>query len=146
MGWLEARAQIAAVLGGVSITSPIEQTIARVYESPPGTFQDLPCFVIHPPAVEVSRSAGGLRRKTYTVRLRLLVTDADKDQASAIVDAYREAALDAFDSALALKGTADAVQGPRADEATSFEYTSGRYPGVDLFLTVQFTETRSFDS
>ena len=135
MAWAEAKTQIAVVLGGVAVTTPVAQTIKKVYTSPPGTLQDLPCFVIFPPACEIWRGSGGLRRKTYTVRLRLFV-----------VDAYREATMDAFDVAVTLNATADNIQGPTAEEAAAFEYAGKKYTGMDFLLTVQLTELRTFEA
>ena len=97
MPWSSARARIVVLLATLKLAEPVLSTIAKVYPTPPPTIGDLPCFVIYPPALKVERGPG-IRIKTYTVRLRLLVTDADLEQAADLVDAYREAVVDVFDT------------------------------------------------
>lgn len=147
MAWADARARIAELLETVSITSPITESIVKAYETPPGTVQDLPCFIIFPPALTVERGSGGLRIKTYTVRLELLVRDADLSQAADLVDAYREATIDVFDTKGTLSGTCTLIVGPRVEEASGLEYPRGTgsfYTGFDAFLTVQIQEPKAF--
>ena len=143
MAWRDARREIKNLLETVSITSPVKQAINRVYETPPETVQDLPCFIIYPPALAVERSSS-LRIKRYTVRLRLLVSDADLDRAADLVDAYREAAIDVFDGDLTLNHTCTQIVGPAVEEAASFAYAGRDYTGLDCLLTVEIKEARAF--
>lgn len=143
MAWRDARTRLKALLGTVSISSPDEQAIKRVYETPPGTVQDVPCFIIYPPALSVERSSS-LRVKKYTVRLRLLVSDADLDRAADLVDAYREAVIDVFDGDLTLNRTCTQIVGPAVEEAASFGYGGRDYTGLDCLLTVEMKEAKSF--
>lgn len=144
MAWADAKARIAVDLAAVAITSPITQTIKKVYTDPPGTIGDTPCFIIYPPALTVSRTSSSLRTKVYTVRLRLLVSDADLSRASALVDAYREAVVDAFDAEVALNFTATIIEGPNIEEAASFTYGAKAYTGMDCMLTVRLLEAANF--
>jgi len=143
MAWINARARIKALLETVSITSPVEQTIKRVYETPPGTVQDLPCFIIYPPALTVERGSS-LRIKHYTVRLRLLVSDADLDRAADLVDAYREAVIDVFDGDVTLNGTCTQIVGPAVEEAASSSYGGRDFTSIDCLLTVEIKEAKAF--
>jgi len=146
MAWLDARTRIAALLATVSITEPIEQTIERVHATPPANVEDLPCFIIYPPALKVERGSA-LRIKTYTVRLRLLVGDADMDQAADLVDAYREAVIDVFDTDTRLSNSQTRITGPSAEEAGSVQYPAGTgawFTVVDCFLTVIIEEPKDF--
>lgn len=143
MAWADAKARIAVDLAAVAITSPVAQTIKRVYADPPESIQDLPCFIIYPPALTVSRGSA-LRTKVYTVRLRLLVSDEDLSRASALVDAYREAIVDAFDVETALNLTAETIDGPSFEEAASFTYGQRQFTGMDCMLTVILVDGVSF--
>jgi hypothetical protein len=144
MGWLAARTRIAAILAAVSITEPVEATIARVYENPWETVEDSPCFIFVPPPREVERGSS-LRIKTYTLMMRCLVYDDARERASDMVDAFVEATIDAFDSDLTLNGSASDIKGPRAPEgAKGFEYAGRRFVGIDCFLTVVIKEAKAF--
>jgi len=143
MAWADAKARIVAVLETLAITEPEAQTIKRVYPNPPGSVTGVPCIVVYPPALEVSR-ANSVRAKRYTVRLRLLLTDADLSQAAALVDAYREAIIDLFDAELTLSTTATAIEGPTVEEASSFTYGAKAYTGFDALLTVHIEEGKAF--
>ncbi len=142
MAWADAKARIVAVLETLEITEP-ESEIKRVYPNPPGTIGDVPCVIVYPPARAVDR-ANSVRTKHYTVRLRLLVTDADLSQASALVDAYGEAIIDLFDVNLTLTHTATAIEGPTVEEASSFTYGAKAYTGFDALLTVHIEEGKAF--
>jgi hypothetical protein len=144
MSWLSARARIAVLLGKVELAEPVKSAIAKVYPTPPGTIGDLPCFIIYPPALKVERGQSGLRIKTYTVRLRLLVSDADLDQAADLVDAYREAVVDMFDTDVRLSDSHTRIQGPTVEEAGQFTYGGRDYTGMDCLLTVIIEEPRNF--
>jgi len=142
MTWAAARGALATALAAVSITSPISQTVKRVYESPPGTVQDVPCFIIYPPEVRIDRSYGQ-RDKTYTVRCRLLVSDQDLDQAAALVDAFRESAIDKMDDNTELGGNAETAFLDRVTEAQAYSY--GRmYTGLDCFVTIRLHDHKAF--
>jgi len=140
MAWADAKARIVAVLETLEIT---DSEINRVYPNPPGTIGDVPCVIVYPPAVTVDR-ANSVRTKHYTVRLRLLLTDADLAQAAALVDAYREALIDLFDDELTLSTTATAIEGPTVEEASSFTYGAKAYTGFDALLTVHIEEGKAF--
>jgi hypothetical protein len=141
--WRDSRDRIAALLATVAITEPVENSIQRVYETPPETVQDLPCFIIYPPALTVERGSS-LRVKTYTVRLRLLVMDADADRAADFTDAFREAVVDVFDTDVTLSANCAQIVGPKIEEAASFSYGGREFIGMDCFLTVQIKEAKAF--
>jgi hypothetical protein len=141
--WRDSRDRIAALLATVAITEPAENSIQRVYETPPATVQDVPCFIIYPPALTVERGSS-LRIKSYTVRLRLLVMDADADRAADFADAFREATIDVFDADVTLDHKCAQIIGPRIEEAASFAYGGREFIGMDCFLTVQIKEPKAF--
>lgn len=139
MAWSDAKAQLVAILAGVAITSPVAQTVKKVYANPPGTVQDVPCFIVYPPSVVVERPSGTVREKRYQVRCRLLVLDADLDRASDLCDAYREAVIDTFDDDVTLNLTVSNSE-MAIEEASSFTYGQRSYTGFDVVLTIDMTD------
>ncbi len=145
MSWADAKTQLATVLATVAITSPIVQTIKRVYSDPPGTIADLPCLIIFPPAVIIERNYGH-RDKSYIVRCQLFVTDADLDRAAALVDAYREAMIDVMDDNTELNGTSESAMLDRIEEAKALEYGGRNCTGFSAFITVRLHDNKTFGS
>lgn len=143
IAWADSRARIATDLATVAITSPITQTVKRVYATPPGVIQDMPCFIIYPPALEFSRHSA-LRMKRYTVRIQFFITDQDLDRATDIVDNYREAVVDMFDQDVTLNGTCTQILGPRFEPAVSLKYAEKDYVGLDFFLSVDISTAATF--
>lgn len=134
------------LLATVSIDEPVQETIARVYEYAPPTIEDLPCFIIFMPAREPVRGSS-LLITTYTVRLELLVRDADIPRAQELADAYAEAMLAVFHADLTLNHTCTLITGPKIEEAGDLEYPRGsgqHYVGFNAFLTVQIQEPKAF--
>jgi hypothetical protein len=135
MAWADAKARIVEVLETLAITEPEAQTIKRVYPNLPGTIGDVPCVVVYPPADETEWPSSSLCRDTYTVRLRLLLTDADLATACALVDAYREALKAIIRTDLTLNLTSNVLK-MNVEEASSFSYGNRQFTGMDAFLTV----------
>lgn len=111
---------------------------ANVHAVPPNGFRpdQLPAFVIWPPALEVQRISGGYRKKIYTTRITAIVSDAELIRAHQAVDDMREMMVDAFDDATALNDTCTTIAGPRFEEATTIAYGEQRFTAFDAFLTV----------
>lgn len=133
MSWATAKARIKVVLEGIS-------TVKRVYENPPNTIQDPPCFVIYPPAVEIDRRPGGWRKKDYTVRLRCVASDQDWASAAGALDTLREATIDAFDLDTRLDQNATIITGPRCEEAVQIQFGDRPFLGFDALLTVRLDD------
>ena len=141
MAWSDIRARLAVVLDAIAVTSPSAESIKRVYLTSPATVEDLPCFIIYPPAVEVERRPGGWRVNKYgPLRLRCLVRDADVAVAVDFLDAFREATIAAFDAEIRLENEATLVQSQRIDEAKAFKYGGRDYVGFDCILGVRLDE------
>lgn len=144
MSWPTARAELKALLATVAITSPITQTIKKVYEFPPGAIQDKPCFIIYPPAITIERRSGGWRSDRYRVRVALLVQDADKDRAAELVSAYIDKVTDLIDANVTLNGTATVVNEQETEEGTAIAYGGLEYPGCITFLTIRADFSTTF--
>jgi len=135
VSYADARARIATVLATVAITSPIEQTIKKVYADPPGTIGDVPCFILYGSSGSVGWMMGGTSGvESHTERVRLLIYDSDLDRAANIVRAYRMALLTAFASEGGL-GNAAVIEGFSWDEPASFSYGGKDFTGQDFMIT-----------
>ena len=143
MAWADARARIKTVLEGVSITqgsdSPITQSLARVYEFPPETVQDLPCCVMNG-ATLISERRVSLRHKVYEEAIDLMLIDEGQTRAVELVEAYREAILDAFDADITLNGNASNIDGPQFGRPEG----DGTVTSVSFTITVRLTESATF--
>lgn len=145
MSWADAKDKLADVLATVAITSPAAITIARVYSDPPGQVADLPCIIIYPPALTV-RWQNSIEYKAYRARIRLVVKDADLAQAASLVDAFREALIDALSGSIKLGGGATVLNGTEVEEASDFEIPGGsgkHYTGFDAFLPVNIQQGKA---
>jgi len=144
INWLAARAEIAAILSGVSITAPVAASILRVFETPPKQASDLPCVII----VGVSKLApvrsSGLREREYVARLRLIVQDADINRTADMLDAFEEAIIDAFDKNLTLNGKVSNLGGPSWNEPDTLDAGGQSQWGADAFVTFRMFDDPGF--
>ena len=145
MSWSGIRADLKTTLEAISITSPSAKTIKKVYETPPATIQDVPCFIIYPPRAEVTWGEGAARRM-YTVRCRLLLSDADLAVAADLVDAFREATVDKIGTTNLKIGTAapfGVVVRLVIEEAGAIDLGGKKYAGLDCLLTLNIVGAAS---
>lgn len=142
--WLTARAEIASVLTGVAITSPISATILRVFETPPKQVSDFPCVIIVGASKADPIRSSGLRQRDYTARLRLIVNDADINRAADIIDAFEEAIIDAFDANLTLNGKVSNLNGPRWNEPGVVDAGGQDQWGADAFVVFSMDDSPTF--
>lgn len=135
MAYQDARDRIKTVLEGLSVTTPLAQSIARVYAEPPGTVQDLPCFVMYGSAAgTVEYSAGGASiEESETEHLRLLIRDADLERAAEFTREYRKALIAAFKSEAGL-GAHGLIVRLRWEELSGFRYGNKDHAGQDFFI------------
>ncbi len=112
MAYADARDRIKTVLEGLSITSPADMSIKRVYADPPPTIEDDPCFVMFGPAGAFGYTAGGaaIIEGPETERARVYVHDADYGRAAALVAAFRAALIAAFKTEATLNGHAELAE------------------------------------
>lgn len=144
INWLTARAEIAAILNGVAITSPIASSIQRVFETPPKYVSDFPCVMIVGTAKADPERSSGLREREYTARIRLLVRDADINRAADIIDAFQEAILDAFDQNLTLNSKVSNLNGPQWLEAGTLDAGGEDQWGSDAFVRFRMFDSPGF--
>lgn len=147
MTWAGAKAAIVDVLDGLAITSPVNLTIKRVYDVPPGTVQDWPAFIIDLPEVD-NTVMPGMRWRNYRVPLLMIASDQDMTQAAGIVDAFREVLIPAFDAAVSLSGHATMCWVERIDRAGGFfippTSTGKLFQGFQAYLHLEIKETVAF--
>ncbi|MBF8255135.1 MAG: hypothetical protein HW375_42 [Anaerolineales bacterium] len=130
----EARTAIKTALATVAITSPIVQSIKKVYEYPPATLQDRPCFVMWGSEMDAEWMMGGLvDERVHTEHFQLFLQDSDIDQGFKLVMAYRAALLTALKTQGGLGGhaTVERLRGGRPAELTY----DAKYIGAEFFLT-----------
>lgn len=142
--WLTARAEIAAILNGVSITAPVSQSILRVYETPPKAAPDFPCIIIVGTSKADPVRSSSLREREYTARIRLLVRDADVNRAADIIDAFEEAIIDAFDQNLTLNGKVANLNGPQWLEPGTLDAGGQDQWGADAFVRFRMFDDPGF--
>jgi hypothetical protein len=144
MSWREhVRPALVTILDAVAITEPAALEIKRVYATPPMNIEDLPCFIIYPPARSTARGPA-TKVKMFTVRCRCLVSDEGLAMAADIIDAFAEAVDLAFDLKLKPGGAADPtmfINGFECTEAAAFQYPAGvggrSFTGFDLILSLK---------
>jgi hypothetical protein len=113
------------------------RTIRRVYDTPPGSPQDLPCYIFYGPAGTALYGPGGtMQEEEDTLRFRLLVRDADLDVAAGFVEAFRAAMLAALAGEGILGG--HGVLGETAwQDPAGFRYGGNDYIGQDYTIRFQ---------
>lgn len=109
MAYQDARDHIKTVLAGLSITSPADMKIVRVYEEPPATVEDWPCFIMYGPAGSFQYSVGGaaIDEGPETEKVRLVLHDEKPQFAAELVRAFRAALIAAFKTEATLGGHAE---------------------------------------
>lgn len=136
MSYDDARSTIQTTLAGLAITSPLAQSIKKIYADPPATVQDLPCYIMYGSSGSVEWVFGGsMTLEEHTERLRLLVYDSDSDRAANLVRAYRAAMITAFAALGGLSGNG-LIRAFVWEEPSSFTYGGREYTGQDALITV----------
>jgi len=130
-------------LDGLSITSPTNLAVKRVYENPPGTIQDWPAFIIYPPSMDATVGPGS-RWRDYRVRLLMIISDQDMSQAAAIADAFREVLIPAFDAKVSLSGNATQCYIVGCETVGYFGIGEKVLIGFNSSLRVEVKETVAF--
>jgi len=142
---------IQGIIETVNISTPIVQQIERVYTYRSGKEADYPCVILsNPPGKRTLRGPSGYRQKLYDVELELAVKDADLDRAAAILDAYEEAIIDAFDAAvtLGLGSGYHVVSGPDWQPAREGPAPGSGVPVTSAWgmLTVKMVDAKNYSA
>lgn len=137
--------RIAAVQLGLTISSPIAETIKKVYRVPPkqsDVLADQPCFINTFDLPDVRFGVNGQRHRTYTVGMQLLVDDVDNDRGREIALAFLESLIVAFQDDLTLAGTASSIALRGGSPTLAVLEWGGRaYVGLQLFMDVYIYDT-----
>lgn len=141
-------AQVVAIQGALTISAPSSQAIKKTWANPPPqqtTINDTPAFLNEWTFNKEVRTTQGLREQYYSVRMMLLVEDADYDVASDIASAFMGALVDAFDATETLNGTCSWTNLRGADPTLGPVRRNGKiYAGLDLYLDVRLTEGKTY--
>lgn len=122
---------------GTAQASTSRRALKRVYETPPNGLQDLPCFILYPAGQRPERRPSGWRVDHYALTVRLAAHDTDWDRAAAIMEAYRELVVSAFDSDVQADGHATLVNGPEVSQGVQFPYGDKMYLGMDFVFDIR---------
>lgn len=123
--WAAARARIAVILDGRSISSPYTEEL-NCYEYPPPAPQTelIPYAYIIPASRTVRRMPTSWRETTVEARVRVLLAGKDGVSAEDLAqryDAWVDNLITAFDTALALDGNADIIGDQTIDGLQFFD-------------------------
>ena len=118
-----ARSTLVTQMATIAITSPITQTMKRVYEDMFENVADMPAIVLMGETVTV-RVGPMLRSQLTTFELQMIVHDESLPRALAIMRSYRAAIRDSFNSP-----TTKTLGG---NGAMAAEMVFGRIEGVTL--------------
>lgn len=141
-----ARSAIATIIDAVTITSPVAASIVKVYERRPdaGTgLSEFPCVLITGATIDVDRSSG-LRERTYTVGLRLVVRPIAGAPMQDLLDAFKEGIISAFDAKQALGGGVEGcmvVSGPNWTNKEPFVDGGAQWEEGDLVIRIEDAPT-----
>lgn len=93
-------ARLDTMLSGLAISSPVMSGIKHVYTTPRASISEFPCWVIIPPEdIQVERTNAAVRTETDVFVCRYMGLQGSAwDTAAEIAQAYRQAAIVAFDN------------------------------------------------
>ena len=136
MAYADCRSHIETVLEGVAITSPLALSIAKVYDDPPMSLEDVPCFILFGSSGRTNWSLGGVSTagmEEHEERCGLIVHDEDFGRGAELVRAFRLATLTAFQNDQGLGGHG-IVSAFRWEAPEPFTYAGRHYVGQDFFV------------
>ncbi len=133
-------ANVVTLQESLSITAPISSSIKRAYKYMPpmaSALPDTPCF-LNNWTLQNQELDVGLRILFYTVRMQLVVLDADQDQAADIASSYMNALITAHNADVQLGGscTMTALRGGNPTLAV-LNWAGIDFIGLDLFMDVE---------
>lgn len=144
--WSTARTAIASIIEAVSITTPIAESIKKVFQTQPANIADFPCVIIMGAAKRVTRPPS-LRSKYYDVRVRLVIRGADLARSADVIDAFEEAIIDAFDNAVKFNLAGEnylLMEGPNWEEPGMFDIGGQAHSGADAILSIKLQDAKAF--
>ena len=149
MDILTAMDEIRTRLGALAITTPIAQTVARVWDPlPPDSvvISDVPSWGLSLSFLGADRTASQYVEH-YTLRMQLFIKDADRDRAIKIARSFHVALLAAFapHPTLAATVTDHTLRGGTPTEAilTRNDLT---YTGLDEYMDITIKNAMTYDA
>jgi len=133
-------ANVVTLQESLSITAPISSSILRAYKYMPpmaSALPDTPCF-LNNWTLQNQELDVGLRILFYTVRMQLVVLDADQDQAADIASSYMNALITAQNADVQLGGSCNltVLRGGNPTLAV-LNWAGIDFIGLDLFMDVE---------
>ena len=141
MDIVTALGALASVQSAITITSPLNIGIRRVYIVPPNSqtqLTDLPCWINGWTLTGVRRkTTGGVIDQSYTIHSQLYVEDASIERACLIASAFLQPFIIALQRNIGLSGTVAESNLRGGDPTLALLERGGKgYPGLDLFIDV----------
>jgi hypothetical protein len=132
--------KVTTLQESLSITAPVSSSILRAYKYMPpmsSSLPDCPCW-INAWSLQNQELAISLRVLFYTIRMQLVIDDADQDQAADIASAYMNAFIDEHYKDVQLDGSCNVSYLRGGDPTLAVLSWAGRdYIGLDLYLDVE---------
>jgi hypothetical protein len=144
-----AMTEINTRLGALAITSPIPESVRKVWDPiPPDAvgLPEAPCFMNSLTFSGMERTASQLIEH-YVLHMQFFVKDADRDRGLLIARAFHVALIAAFGPHPTLTGkvTDQSIRGGTPSE-TSLERAGVSYPGLDEYMDITIKNGMSFDA
>ena len=141
--WAGARGQLAKLLGEITATVDGETYSCTTEEFPieglaPGQG---PTFIVALPEVlDRPRRMSGYRETVYRVFVGLFVEGSSTRENAKLLDAFREAVIDKFDTSVALDGHAEYVQGPQVIPSNDEVFGAVTRPHTDFVFEIKVAQ------
>lgn len=141
--------EINTRLGSLSISSPIQATVARVWDPVPDDSvanPDTPCWMVSLSLVDTERNASQYIEH-HVLHLQLFVHDADRSRGLLIARAFGVALHATFGPHPTLTGkvTNQIIRGGTPSEAV-LERAGLKYSGLDLYMDITIKNSMTFDA
>jgi hypothetical protein len=131
---------VVSLQESLSITAPVSSSIKRAYKYMPpaaSALPDCPCW-LNAWTLQSQELHVSLRVLFYTIRMQLVIDDADQDHAADIASSYMNALITAQNSDVQLDGSCQQSILRGGDPTLAVLSWAGRdYIGLDLFLDVE---------
>lgn len=139
-----AYSNLVTTLGALSITTPVPQSMARVYTWRPDATKaiDTPCVMASWTLTSLNVPAFGYRKQRYTVTLQGFMAEQQQNQALAIATAFYVALVDALCADPRLSESVTQWSDLRSNDPAlvGLDWNGLSYYGWQLYLDLQMDE------
>lgn len=149
MDIVSAMDEIGTRLGALAITSPLPQTVVRVWDPlPPDSVMlaDFPCWGLSLTFLGADRTASQYIER-YSLRMQLFLNDADRDRGLKIARAFHVALLAAFAPHPTLSATVtdQTIRGGAPTEGI-LTRNNVSFAGLDEYMDITIKNAMTYDT